>query len=53
MTQWMKTQFDANAGAAASGFNAYVANYLSTRGYNSDDNEGFLQAFKGSGGTIE
>ena len=52
MTQWMKDQFDANAGAAASGFNAYVANYLSTRGYNSNDNDGFLQAFKGSGGTV-
>ena len=24
MTQWMKTQFDANAGAAVSGFNAYA-----------------------------
>ena len=52
MTQWMKTQFDANAGAAASGFNAYVANHLAGRNYNSNDNEGFLQAFKGSGGTV-
>ena len=52
MTQWMKTQFDANAGAAASGFNTYVATFLSGRGYNSDDNDGFLQAFKGSGGTV-
>ena len=52
MTQWMKTQFDANAGAATSGFNTYVATFLSGRNYNSDDNDGFLQAFKGSGGTV-
>jgi flagellin len=52
MTQWMKSQFDAGAGASASGFNAYVTSFLNGRGYNSDDNEGFLQAFKGSGGTV-
>ena len=52
MTQWMKSQFDAGAGASASGFNAYVTSFLNGRGYNSNDNEGFLQAFKGSGGTV-
>ena len=52
MTQWLKSQFDAGAGAAASGFNAYVSSFLAGRGYNSNDNDGFLQAFKGSGGTV-
>ena len=52
MTQWMKTQFDANAGAATSGFNTYVATYLASRGYNSPNNAGFIDAFRGSGGTV-
>ena len=52
MTQWLKSQFDAGAVASNSGFNAYVSSFLAGRGYNSNDNDGFLQAFKGSGGTV-
>ena len=52
MTQWMKTQYDTNAGAANSGFDAYVATFLSGRNYVTNDNNGFLEAFKGNGGTV-
>jgi len=52
MTQWMKTQYDTNVGAANSGFDAYVATFLSGRNYVTNDNNGFLEAFKGNGGTV-
>ena len=45
MTTWMKTQFDADKGSAASGFNAYIKAFLSSRGYS--DNDEFITAFKG------
>ena len=48
MTQWMKTQKDAGAGAANSGLNAYISNFLSGRGY-ANNNE-FLDYFKGTTG---
>ena len=45
MTTWMKTQFDADKGSAASGFNAYINAFLSSRGYSNNDE--FITAFKG------
>ena len=48
MTQWMKTQFDANAGPALSGFDEYINQFMNGR-YATDDNQGFLNAFKGLG----
>ena len=45
MTQWMKSQFDATAGAANSGLDAYISNFLSGRGYSNNDE--FLKTFKG------
>ena len=45
MTQWMKSQFDASAGAANSGLDAYISNFLSGRGYSNNDD--FLKTFKG------
>ena len=45
MTQWMKSQFDASAGAANSGLDAYISNFLSGRGYSNNDE--FLKTFKG------
>ena len=48
MTTWMKTQFDADKGSAASGFNAYIKTFLSSRGYSNNDE--FIVAFKGGAG---
>jgi len=48
MTTWMKTQFDADKGSAASGFNAYINTFLSSRGYSNNDE--FITAFKGGAG---
>ena len=48
MTTWMKAQFDADKGSAASGFNAYINTFLSSRGYSNNDE--FLIAFKGGTG---
>ena len=45
MTTWMKAQFDADKGSAASGFNAYIKTFLSSRGYSNNDE--FITAFKG------
>ena len=45
MTQWMKSQFDAGAGAADSGLNKYMSGFLSDRGYANNDE--FLKVFKG------
>ena len=49
MTRWMKSQFDANAGPAVSGFDEYINQFMNSR-YATDDNKGFLQAFKGASG---
>ena len=48
MTTWMKAQFDADKGSAASGFNAYISTFLSSRGYSGNDE--FITAFKGGSG---
>ena len=48
MTTWMKAQFDADKGSAASGFNAYINTFLSSRGYSNNDE--FITAFKGGAG---
>ena len=48
MTVWMKTQHDANNGAAASGINAYfTARGIGGAGY---DNDAFVAEFKGVNG---
>ena len=49
MTSWMKTQFDTGKGSTASGFNAYLSNFMSSRGYSTNDE--FLDAFKNGGET--
>jgi flagellin len=48
LTQWMKSQYDANAGAASSGLNAYITANLSGQGYT--DTAGFITKFKGTDG---
>ena len=50
MTNWMKTQFDNSLGSANSGINQYVATFLNGRGYITNDNNGFLDAYKGTAG---
>ena len=46
MTEWMKEQKDANAGAANSGFDAYISTFLTDKSY-SNNNE-FIEYFKGT-----
>ena len=46
MTEWMKTQFDAGSGPAASGITAYFA----TPGIGFSDNDAFISDFKGING---
>ena len=46
LTAWMKDQYDANAGAANSGFNAYISTFLSDKSYS--NNSEFINYFKGA-----
>ena len=46
MTEWMKEQKTANAGAAASGLDAYISTFLSDKEYS--NNEEFINYFKGT-----
>ena len=48
LTAWMKDQYDANAGAANSGFNAYISTFLSDKSYS--NNSEFIDYFKGTSG---
>ena len=48
LTAWMKDQYDANAGAANSGFNAYISTFLSDKSYS--NNSEFIDHFKGTSG---
>ena len=49
MTTWMKNEFDADLGASVSGINTYISTFLSGR-YSTNDNNGFISAFKGTVG---
>jgi flagellin len=49
MTTWMKTEFDADSGSSVSGINTYISTFLNGR-YSTDDNNGFISAFKGTDG---
>ena len=44
----MKDQYDANAGAANSGFNAYISTFLGDKSYS--NNSEFIDYFKGTSG---
>jgi flagellin len=46
MTEWMKEQKAANAGAANSGLNAYISTFLGDKEYS--NNEEFINYFKGA-----
>ena len=48
LTAWMKDQYDANAGAANSGFNAYISTFLGDKSYS--NNSEFIDYFKGTSG---
>jgi flagellin len=48
LTAWMKDQYDANAGAANSGFNAYISTFLGGKSYS--NNSEFIDYFKGTSG---
>ena len=48
LTAWMKDQYVANAGAANSGFNAYISTFLSDKSYS--NNSEFIDYFKGTSG---
>ena len=48
LTAWMKDQYDANAGAANSGLNAYISTFLSDKSYS--NNSEFIDYFKGTSG---